>query len=400
MSNRIGVSFEMENEILLAEESKENEEVLLRKEIAQAERIVIKIGSRVLIDTHGKKEIERISRLVSDIVQIQKRGVEVVIVSSGAVGAGIGELGFKSRPKNIPELQMTAAVGQSSLLSLYDRLFKEQGVIIGQVLLTHDDLKDRERHLHTRNALFTMLEQKVVPIINENDTVAVNEIRFGDNDMLASLVAMLIEADVLIILSSTDGVKQENNGGEVKVPFISAIDERVLGLAHGKNGELSTGGMRSKLEAIKMVIDSNIPAMIVKGQDQGVLLQVIAGEAVGTVLGKPSEEKSKLNSKKRWLAYYQRNDGAVVVNKNAARALRECWSSLLPIGVVEVRGYFNRGSVINIVTEEGVLIGRGISTYSSEQANRIKGRRSGEIKQVLGHEAYEELVHRDNLVIL
>ena len=375
------------------------QEVALRQSLSAAQRIVIKIGSRVLVDEHGKPELARIGGIVADISALQRQGLQVVIVSSGAVGAGIGALNLKARPKSIPELQMTAAVGQCRLLSIYERLFGQENITVGQVLLTHEDVKDRDRHLHTRDALLAMLQQRTIPIVNENDTVAVSEIAFGDNDMLSALVAMMVEAELLIILSSTDGVKDGKGADASRLSYIPNVDESVLRLAHGKNGELSTGGMRSKLEAVKMVVNSGIPAVIVRGQTDGILRRIYAGESVGTVIGQ-IDEQGKYNSKKRWLAYYQRAEGAVVINKNAVRALLECNSSLLPVGVVGVNGYFARGSVIDIVDEDGRVVGRGVSSYGSEQARRIKGHRSGEIKQVLGYDAYEELIHRDNLVLL
>jgi glutamate 5-kinase len=368
-----------------------------RQILSQSRRVVVKAGSRTLVQRSGRPDRRQLEELVRQVAHLREEGREVVLVSSGAIGTGMEALGMKTRPRHLPELQMAAAVGQSRLMGLYGDLFERRGLTVGQVLLTHDDLKHRSRHLNARTTMMTMLRHGIVPIVNENDVVAVEEIKFGDNDHLASLVAMLVEADVLVLLTTVDGLREPAGPRRTRrVPFLDGVTGDALGLARGKGSELSTGGMRSKLQSAAMVVASGIPVVIANGRAAGALERVFLGQDEGTFIAPHGGLKAH---KKRWLAFFQKPHGAVVVDDGARDALVHKGRSLLAIGVRGVEGEFGRDAVVNVKLD-GRVIARGQSGYASEEIRRIQGRKTAEIPGILGGDGFEEVIHRDRLVVI
>ncbi|MEN7973745.1 MAG: glutamate 5-kinase [Verrucomicrobiota bacterium] len=356
-----------------------------RDALKNAKRIVVKAGTKVLVQSTGRPDKRRLGLLVDELAQFQNQGGEVAFVSSGAVGAGLEALGMKKRPTAIPDLQMAAAVGQTRLMSLYDNLFGENKCKSGQVLLTHDVLKHRERHLNARNTLLNLIANRIVPIINENDAISTEEIQFGDNDVLAALVAILIDADALVLLSTTDGLRNEDNK---RVSYIEEVDDEVLGLVSDKQDKLSTGGMASKLESAQIAAHNGIPVVIANGRKSSVLTRILQGKDEGTLL---FPKEGNISKRKRWIAFFNRAEGLLVVDDGAAAAL-EKGKSLLPVGVKNVEGSFKLGAMVNIQTEGGKHIARGLVEYSSADIADIKGRKTSATTG--------EVIHRDNMVVL
>jgi glutamate 5-kinase len=372
-----------------------------RNELAKCKRLVIKVGTRVLVDRRGRPDLDRMRALVEQMAALRAGGYQVILVSSGAIGAGIEALSLARRPTALPELQMAAAVGQSKLMAHYDALFGEFGVAVGQVLLIHSDLKDRRRHLNARNTMMALLRNGIVPVVNENDVVAVDEIRFGDNDQLASLVTMLVDADLLLLLSTTNGLRAPVPGEGKRtrrIPFLSKIDDEALALAWGKGDQLSTGGMKTKLEAARSVVEVGGAAIIADGRKSDVIKDILSGKDVGTLFGHPGPRI--LASKKRWIAFFQRPTGHLIIDEGAERAILRQGKSLLPIGIRAVEGQFGLGATVNIKNEEGKLIARGLAEYTSDEIATIKGHRTAEIPKLLGDRPYDEVIHRDNMVLL
>jgi glutamate 5-kinase len=355
-----------------------------RDALKNARRIVVKAGTKVLVQSTGRPDKRRLKLLVDELAQFQNSGGETAFVSSGAVGAGLEALGMKSRPTDIPDLQMAAAVGQTRLMSLYDRLFGENKCHIGQVLLTHDALKNRERHLNARNTLLNLIDRRIVPIINENDAVSTEEIKFGDNDVLAALVAILIDADVLILLSTTDGLRD----GNARVSYIEEVDEDILGLVADKQDRLSTGGMASKLESAKIAAHNGIPVVIANGRKTGVLTRILEGKDEGTLL---FPKAGNISKRKRWIAFFNRAEGHLVIDAGAAEALAK-GKSLLPVGIKAVSGSFKIGAMVSVRTDDGRDIARGLVEYTSNEIETMKGQRCSGTSG--------EVIHRDNMVIL
>lgn len=344
----------------------------------------MKAGSKVLVESTGRPDEKQLKALVDELAEIQNSGGEVAFVSSGAVGAGLDALNFAKRPKDIPDLQMAAAVGQISLISAYHDLFKENGVNVGQVLLTHDALKHRERHLNARNTLLNLINNRVVPIINENDAISSEEIKFGDNDVLAALVSILIDADALVLLSTTDGLRN----GDERVSYIEEVDDNVLGLVADKADNLSTGGMASKLNSAQIAAHNGVPVVIADGRKPGVLSNIFQGLDEGTLLFPKAGNMSK---RKSWIAFFNRSEGTVVIDDGAVKALRN-GKSLLPVGIKAVQGSFKIGAMINIQSLEGEHIARGLVEFPSYEIDDLKG------QQTAGKSG--EVVHHDNMVIL
>jgi glutamate 5-kinase len=356
-----------------------------RDALKNAKRIVVKAGSKVLVQSTGRPDKRRLGLLVDELAQLQDSGGEVAFVSSGAVGAGLEALGMKTRPKAIPDLQMAAAVGQIRLMSVYDELFSQNKCRIGQVLLTHDALKHRERHLNARNTLLNLIANRIVPIINENDAISTEEIKFGDNDVLAALVAILIDADALVLLSSTDGLRDAENK---RVSFIEEVDDDVLELVADKQDHLSSGGMASKLQSAQIAARNGIPVVIANGRKTGVLTRIFAGKDEGTLL---FPKAGNISKRKRWIAFFNRAEGHLVVDDGAATALGK-GKSLLPVGILAVEGRFKVGAMVDIQTSDGARIARGLVEYSSAEVDELKGQKTA------GKSG--EVIHRDNMVIL
>jgi glutamate 5-kinase len=348
-------------------------------------RLVIKLGTGVLTDPRKQLDLAQMEQLVAQIAALRRGGKEVVLVTSGAVGAGMGALGYARRPTDQAELQACAAVGQSRLMAAYDRLFARFDLNVAQVLLTHDDLQHHERHLNARNTLVTLLAGGVIPIINENDAVSVTELRFGDNDRLSALVACLLPADLLVILTTVDGVI-ENFGrtGARTLSVVQHIDDRLEQLAGGTDSATAVGGMASKIQAAKIVVRSGIPLVIASGRKPGMLARLLGGAEEGTLF---VPQAGKLRGRKRWIAFFHHPKGTVVVDDGAKRALQEQGKSLLPPGVVRCEGEFPAGAVVSICDLEGSEFARGVAGFAAAEI------RSGKLRRV-------EVVHRDNLVLL
>ncbi|MFA5043915.1 MAG: glutamate 5-kinase [Kiritimatiellia bacterium] len=376
--------------------------VTARKELAQARRIVVKIGSRILVQRSGRPEMRRIRSLVRELAKLRNTGREVVFVTSGAIGAGMEALGMQRRPTNLPELQMAAAVGQSRLMTRYDKLFAREHRKIGQVLLTHDDLKNRSRHLNARNTMLTMLGAGVIPVVNENDAVAVDEIKFGDNDLLASLVVHLIDADLLIILTTTDGLREPASSGRSRrVAFLEGVTPEVLALAAGKGSALSTGGMASKLEASHAVAKTGAAVVIADGRRSGIIGKIMEGADMGTLIRPASDRRAEsLTGRKRWIAFFHKPQGTLVIDDGARRAIERNGRSLLPIGIKKVDGEFEAGAAVDIGTADRTLIARGLVSYSSRDIRLIQGRQTDAIAGILGAANYTAVVHRNNMAIM
>jgi len=348
-------------------------------------RIVVKLGTGVLTDSRKQPDLAQMEQLVGQLAEQQKAGKEILVVSSGAVGAGMGALGHQRRPNDLAELQACAAIGQSRLMAIYEKLFGAFGLSVAQVLLTHDDLQHHERHLNARNTLVTLLGHGVVPIINENDAISFTELKFGDNDKLSALLAALLPADLLVILTTVDGVITNFGKANPKtIPTIEQIDSAVEELAGGTDSATAVGGMASKIQAAKIAVRSGIPLVIASGKKKQVLARIVAGEEEGTIF---VAEPTKLQGRKRWIAFFHRPKGALFVDEGAKKALRESGKSLLPPGVARCEGDFASGEVVRICDLNGTEFARGIAGFASGE---IKGRTLQRV----------EIVHRDNLVIL
>lgn len=363
-------------------------------------RLVIKIGSNILADINEGLDTKRISSIASDISQLREKGYHFVIVSSGAIAAGMKKLGLKERPRDIKMKQAAAAVGQSSLMWAYERSFGGFQIKVAQVLLTQDDFTDRKRYINSKNTLLALISYNVIPIINENDTVATDEIKFGDNDRLAALVASMVEAERLIILSDVDGLYTEDPKHSPKAKLIECVEEITTDLerrAGGSGSIVGTGGMYSKILAAKWAINHGIIVHIINGKKNGLLLSLMQGKDSGTIF-KPKEEK--LSSKKGWIAYSSRTKGSVVIDDGAVKALVSGGKSLLPSGILSVNGDFETGDSVYCIDIRGKRIAKGLINYSSSEIEKIKGRRSKEIEEILGYKYSDEAIHRDNLVLL
>lgn len=357
------------------------------------QRVVVKVGASVLTDTSGRPQTPRLTQLVEQLAVGVGQSREVILVSSGAIACGMARLGLARRPKDLAHLQACAAVWQGELMRLYSQTFAERGIAVGQVLLTQDDLANPSRYRNARNTLQALWARHVLPIINENDAVAVEEIAFGDNDRLAALVASLVCAQLLVILSDVDGLLQDGR----LIERIDQLNHAHHALAMGASRETTTGGMASKLAAARIARHSGIPLVIANGTRPGVLLDILDGKPVGTLIAPP---KRPMRFHKVWIAFSVRKPlGSVVVDAGAAEALRERGKSLLASGVKEVRGRFHAGEPIAILDEAQHEFARGLSNFSSSDLARIQGLRSDKIFEVLGHKMASEVVHRDNLVL-
>lgn len=364
-----------------------------RSKVSQARRIVVKIGSRVLVQRSGRPDLRRMRELVRQVAALRRAGREVVVVSSGAIGSGMEALGMKRRPTAVPDLQMAAAVGQSRLMAAYDALFGKEGFRIGQVLLTHDDLRHRSRHLNARNTMMNLLRHGIVPIVNENDVVATEEIKFGDNDLLAALVSLLVEAEALILLTTVDGFRAPAGTGRTRrVPRLNGVSEKELALAVGKGSELSTGGMASKLQSAGMVAANGIPVVIANGRKAGTITDVAAGRDTGTLI---EAAATSLSHRERWIAHFHRTQGVLVVDDGAREALEKKGRSLLPVGIKAVEGDFEPGAVVAIRALDGTDIAHGLTDYSSTELALLKGKHSHELPADTA-----EVIHRDNMVFV
>jgi glutamate 5-kinase len=368
--------------------------------IAFSKRIIIKVGSSLVTNDGRGLDQDAIARWAGQIARLRAMGKEVVLVSSGAIAEGRLRLGFEQRPTDIHELQACAAVGQMGLAQIYESSFRVHQLGTAQVLLTHADLADRERYLNARSTLTTLLRLGVVPIINENDTVVTDEIKFGDNDTLGALVANLIDADALIILTDQRGLYRADPRKDPNAEFVhraTAGDPVLEAMAGGAGSSLGRGGMLTKILAAKRAASSGAHTVIAWGREPNVLSRLAQGEAIGTEL---SAQTGHLTARKQWMADHLHTAGKVVLDAGAVDKLRLEGKSLLPVGVVEVIGEFGRGAVITCTDPAGVPIARGICNYASAETRRIMRHSSNEIEAILGYMEGKELIHRDNLVLL
>jgi glutamate 5-kinase len=370
-----------------------------RNEIAGAKRWVVKVGSALLTDDGRGLDESVISAVVAQLVELRDRGCEVVLVSSGAVAAGVVRLGWKSRPHLVHDLQAAAAVGQSKLVQSYESAFNKHDVATAQILLGHDDITARDRYLNARGTLNTLLGLGVVPVINENDTVVTDEIRFGDNDTLAALVANLIDADALVLLTDQEGLYTADPRTDASAQLVekSDVHDKALDAMAGEGGSLGRGGMVTKLRAARVAARSGTETIIASGRKENILRDVASGEAVGTWLCTGEEPQ---NARKQWLASMVKSAGSVELDDGAVKVLRESGKSLLPVGVKAVQGDFSRGDMVSCRDSNGREIARGLVNYGATETRSIMGRASNEIESVLGYQVDEELIHRDNLVLI
>ncbi|MDE2118735.1 MAG: glutamate 5-kinase [Betaproteobacteria bacterium] len=368
--------------------------------LAQCKRIVVKVGSSLVTNQGEGLDTRAIGNWAQQIAALREAGLEVVLVSSGAVAEGMQRLGWKQRPSAVHELQAAAAVGQMGLVQVYESCFRKHGLHAAQVLLTHADLADRERYLNARSTLRTLLHLNVVPVINENDTVVTDEIKFGDNDTLGALVANLIEADALVILTDQSGLytaDPRKNPDAKLVNLAQAGDVKLEAMAGGAGSQIGRGGMITKVLAAKRAARSGAHTVIASGHERDVLPRLLRGESIGTLL---QAQAMSLAARKQWLADHLQVSGKVVLDAGAVRALCSEGKSLLPIGVTGVIGEFERGAVVAILNENSQDIARGLINYSATEARRIARRPSHEIEAILGYVDESELIHRDNLVLL
>ena len=370
-----------------------------RERLQNAKRIVVKVGSSTLTYPTGMLNLARIERLVRELADLANKGKEVILVSSGAVAAGMAQLHIDERPKSVPEKQALAAVGQGILLHIYEKFFAEYGKVVGQVLLTRENSLRHGQYINSRNALLAMLNKGIIPIINENDAVAVEELKIGDNDTLSATVATLVDADVLIILSDVDGVYSANPQKDKNAKLLSQIEQitpEIEQLAGGSGSRFGTGGMYTKILAAKIAVSSGVMMVIASGSKNGVLARIMSGAEEGTFfVGK----EFHLRARKSWLAFGRNIKGVIMVDEGCEKALQG-GSSLLPAGIISSEGDFLKGETVRVLSAEGREIARGIAEYDAEVLKKISGWQTEEIKKNIDANSSEEAIHRDNMVLL
>lgn len=354
----------------------------------------MKVGTRVLTSQNNLIDTGVIKSLSEDIAGLHDEGKELVLVTSGAIGSGLGLLDVPKKGRSLAELQAIASIGQNHLMDIYNEYLGVLGCRAGQILLTQEDLNDRKRFLNIRYTLNALLKYKAIPIINENDSVSTEEIKFGDNDRLSSLVADLADSDLLIILTDVDGLYDAD--GKV-IDEVEDITENVKKLCKGKGCSESTGGMISKLEAVKTATRAGIPCVIARGKRKGVIRDICSGNKCGTYF---SSSGKTIGARKRWIAFGRRSKGIILVDAGARAAISEKNKSLLPGGIIAVKGDFSQGDVVDIACGGSDTVARGLSNYSSSEVRKIMGKKTSEIEAVLGYKDYDEVVHRDNLVVI
>lgn len=367
-------------------------------DLAHIKRIVIKVGSNVLTNADGLDYLV-FENLGAQMAALKAKGYEIILVSSGAVAAGMRKIGLNEKPAEMPQKQALAAIGQADLIHTWEKVFEKANLRAAQILLTSDDLSVRKRYLNARNTLLCLLTWNMIPIINENDSVAVDEIRLGDNDNLGAMIALLIDADLLVNLSDIDGLydKDPRKSADAKllevVPHVSRETEKYAGDA-GSN--VGTGGMLTKIKAARKTAAAGIPMIIANAMTENVLDRLMNGEKLGTLF---TGEKRRLSSRKCWLAFSAKPKGTIIVNGRAAGVLQADGKSLLPVGIVGLEGNFGVGSAVCIQDEKGLVLGQGLVNYASNDIRRIMGHRSEDISGILGHKPYDEVIHRDNMVL-
>ena len=375
------------------------DEQALRKEIiGNVRRAVVKVGSSLLVSLGTGLNKEFISRLGGELAGLKKRGIEVIMVSSGAIAAGMERLGLTQRPKAIAELQAAAAIGQSRLMHVYEEAFIPWGIAVAQVLLTRDDLRDRKRYLNARNTLLQLLDLGIIPIINENDSVVVEEIKFGDNDLLAALVTSLVDADLLLILTDAPGLcnGDPRHGGEL-ISLVNRVTKEVEAMAQGSQTEVGTGGMTSKVGAAKLVARCGVSTVVAGCADSQALARIFAGETHGTLF---LPGGSRLKGRKQWIGLTLRPKGRLTLDSGAHEAIIKGGKSLLPSGITAVEGNFGRGDAVSCLDPRKKEFARGLVNYDAHELKQIMRKQSSQIERILGYKYTDEVIHRDNLVIL
>ncbi|MGE1063186.1 glutamate 5-kinase [Megasphaera paucivorans] len=372
----------------------------IREGFIHKNRIIIKIGSSTLTHASGKLNYHRIEKLVMEIADLQNQGKQMILVTSAAVSAGMAPLGLSERPQNIREKQALAAVGQGVLMNIYEKMFRDYGQTVGQILLTRMDSYNRKNFMNLRNTLLTLLDMGVIPVINENDAVAIDELKIGDNDTLSAIVASIVDADLLVILSDVDGLYTANPLTHAEASVISQVDEinkHIYDIAGGAGTSRGTGGMYTKIQAAAIAAASGVDMVIASGSEADIIRRVCDGEVTGTLF---KAKDTNLHTKKRWLVSGLRIHGSIIVDKGCRDAIVEHGSSVLPVGVVDVIGDFGEGDIIE-VSYDGLVVAKGIVNYDSGDVQRIKGVRTTKLSDILGHDGcYEEVIHRDNLVVM
>ena len=374
-----------------------------RGQLAAARRIVVKIGSNLVATPDGLFNEDLLSGIVAEIAKLVREGREVLLVTSGAVRLGLTVMGLNDGPRpDLSTRQSMAAVGQVELIAHYSHLFRQQGCIVGQLLLTGDDISDRRRYLHVRNTLLPMLHRyRVVPVINENDSVSVEGVQIGENDRLAALIAGKVQCDLLIILSDVDGLYSADprlHDDAMIIPEVHEISVTLENMAGGSTSGVGRGGMRSKITAAKIATRMGAHVVVALGRRPGVINAILNGEQVGTLFS--ARGNGRLAARKQWLGFAAAPRGIITVDAGAAKALLQCGSSLLPVGVREVSGDFRAGDVVSVITLEGREIAHGLVNYNTDEMAIIAGKKTAQIEELLGYHPYDEAIHRDNLIIL
>lgn len=372
-----------------------------REALKKAKRIVIKVGTSTITYANGKRNFSQIDRLAREISDLQNQGKEMILVTSGAVAVGVDRMGLPGKPRTIPGKQAAAAVGQGVLMHTYEKFFADYGQIVAQVLITKTEAIDRHRYTNTRNTFMELMRQRVIPIVNENDVVALDELKIGDNDNMSALVAGIVDADLVIILSDVDGLYTANpqtHPDAVIVPEVAEITPEIEASAGGVGSARGTGGMATKIQAAKAATSSGIHLVIASGTEKNAITRVLQGEELGTLF---VSRENRLQFRKRWLAFGAKIAGSIVVDDGCAKAIRKAGGcSILPAGVFAVQGEFLPGSTVSVIDKDAHELARGLVHYSSAELEQIKGCNSGEIANILGHKNFDEVIHRDDLVIL
>lgn len=372
-----------------------------RQLLRKAKRIVVKVGTSTITYSNGKRNFSQIDRIARELSDLQNQGKEMILVSSGAVAVGVDHLGLPAKPDTIPGKQAAAAVGQGILMHTYEKLFADYGQIVAQVLITRTEAIERHRYTNTRNTFMELLKQRVIPIVNENDVVALDELKIGDNDNMSALVAGIVDADLVIILSDIDGLYTANPQTHPEATLVHTVLEitpAVEASAGGVGSSRGTGGMATKIQAAKAATSSGIQLVIASGTEKNAIPRIIQGEEIGTLF---VSRENRLQFRKRWLAFGAKIKGHIIVDDGCVKAIaRVGGCSILPAGITEVHGKFQTGSTVSVVDKNGRELARGLVHYSSDELEQIKGCKSSEIESILGHKHYDEVIHRDDLVIL
>ena len=372
-----------------------------REALKKAKRIVVKVGTSTITYANGKRNFSQIDRLARELSDLQNQGKEMILVSSGAVAVGVDRLGLPAKPATIPGKQACAAVGQGVLMHTYEKLFADYGQIVAQVLITRTEAIDRHRYTNCRNTFMTLLQQGVIPIVNENDVVALDELKIGDNDNMSALVAGIVDADLVIILSDIDGLYTANPATHPEATLVHTVQEitpEIEASAGGVGSSRGTGGMATKIQAAKAATNSGIQLVIASGTEKNAIPRILQGEEIGTLF---VSRENRLQFRKRWLAFGAKIQGSIVVDDGCAKAIRKAGGcSILPAGIYQVVGDFQSGSTISVIDKEGHELARGLVHYTAAELEKIKGCKSSDIEGILGHKNYDEVIHRDDLVIL